>query len=91
MTRMMKQSKERLRRCVGCGQSFEKGTLLRVVRTAEGTSALDLSGKKNGRGAYLCRNKACLERAKKTRGFERSLHTGVPAGLYVEIEDNIGQ
>lgn len=65
-----------MRTCCGCRQSFPKKELIRVVRTPEGTIEIDLTGRKNGRGAYLCRSTECLRKAKKTGAFARSL--GVP-------------
>ncbi len=62
-----------MRMCTACRQMRPKKDLLRVVRTPEGVVALDETGRSNGRGAYLCRDSACLERALKTRAIERAL------------------
>lgn len=67
-----------VRQCVGCGEMKNKKELLRVIRTAENEILFDTTGKKNGRGAYLCPNGECLKKAVKTKGLERSLKTAVP-------------
>ena len=59
-----------VRRCVGCGEHFPKGELVRVLRTPEGEITLDLTGKKSGRGAYICKKQACLKKARKSRRIE---------------------
>lgn len=51
--------------CVGCGDMFDKRELIRVVKSPEGDISIDLTGKKNGRGAYICNNPECLKKAKK--------------------------
>lgn len=67
-----------VRQCVGCGEMKNKKELLRVIRTAENEILFDTTGKKNGRGAYLCPNGECLAKAVKKKGLERSLKTAVP-------------
>ena len=62
-----------MRMCVACREMRTKRELMRIVKTADGSLSLDLSGKLNGRGAYLCRAESCLLRAVKTRAFERAL------------------
>lgn len=62
-----------MRRCTGCGEMKSKKEMIRVIRTAEGEILLDATGKKNGRGAYLCFSAECLEKAVKSRGLERSI------------------
>ena len=71
-----------LRQCIGCGEMKSKKEMMRVVKSAEGEISLDLTGKKNGRGAYLCIQKECLERAAKNKGLERSFKMGIPAEVY---------
>ena len=63
----------------------DKRTLMRVLKTPEDEVVLDLTGRKNGRGAYLCRNLSCLEKARKTKGIERSLHVQIPKGVYESL------
>ncbi len=72
-----------IRQCVGCREMKSKKELLRVIKTPEDEVLLDVTGKKNGRGAYLCPKKECLEQAVKTKGLERSLKVSIPK---VEIE-----
>lgn len=66
------------RRCVGCGMSFPKKELIRIVRTAEGAVSLDFTGKKAGRGAYICKSTACFKKARKARRFENNLSCAIP-------------
>ena len=68
----MKTKREARRMCTGCGEMFDKRTLIRVVKSPEGEVSLDLTGKKNGRGAYVCNNLECLKKARKKRAFERA-------------------
>ena len=79
------QKKIPMRKCVGCGEMKDKRTLMRVLKTPEDEIVLDLTGKKNGRGAYLCKNLECLEKVKKTKGLERSLHVQIPAEVYENL------
>ena len=67
-----------LRQCVGCGQMKSKKEMMRVIKTAEGDIVLDKTGKKNGRGAYLCVSKECLQKAVKQKGLERSFKANIP-------------
>ena len=77
------------RRCTGCGEHFPKNTLIRVLRTPEGEVVLDLTGKKNGRGAYICKNAACLKKARKTRRIEVSLECRISDELYEKMEEEL--
>ena len=70
-----------LRQCVGCGEMKEKKEMIRVIKTAENEGRLETTGKKNGRGAYLCPDPECLKKASKNRGLERSLKIAVPKEL----------
>lgn len=67
-----------MRQCVGCGEMKNKKEMLRVIKTAEDKILLDTTGKKNGRGAYICSDGDCLKKAIKTKGLERSLKTAIP-------------
>lgn len=82
------------RRCVGCGNAFPKKELIRVVKTPDENIELDLTGKKSGRGAYLCRSGECLRKARKAKRLERSLSCGIPDEVYesliAELEGNAG-
>ena len=74
------------RRCTGCGERMAKGELVRVVREPDGAISLDRTGKKNGRGAYLCPKKDCLKKARKARRLERNLETAIPDEIYEALE-----
>ena len=78
----MKPKKIPQRQCVGCRTMYDKRTLLRVVKSPEGDISLDATGKKNGRGAYLCRSTDCLKKARKSRALERALETAIPDAVY---------
>ena len=67
-----------MRQCVGCGEMKNKKEMLRVIKTAENEIFLDTTGKKNGRGAYICPDGDCLKKAIKNKGLERSLKTAIP-------------
>lgn len=77
------------RRCSGCGERFPKPTLVRVVRSPEGEISLDFSGKKPGRGAYLCKNPACLKKARKSRRLEQNLSCAIPPDIYDALEGEL--
>lgn len=76
------QKKIPQRQCMGCRERKAKRELIRIVRGTDGTVRVDFSGKVNGRGAYLCPNAACLEKARKSRALERSLETPIPDEVY---------
>lgn len=78
----MAEKKIPLRKCTGCGNFFQKKELIRVIRTPEDEIVLDPTGKKNGRGAYICKSESCLLLAKKNRGIERSLKTTISPDVY---------
>ena len=73
-----------LRRCVGCGQMTPRLGLVRIAYNGSLVS-VDLTNKKPGRGAYICRSEECLGKAEKNRGIERSLKTAVPKAVYEEL------
>lgn len=75
-----------LRQCVGCGEMKGKKEMMRVLKTAEDDIVLDVTGKKNGRGAYLCMSKECLQKARKNKGLERSFKMGIPSDVYDIME-----
>lgn len=80
-----------MRQCVGCGQMKSKKEMMRVLKTAEGNIVLDVTGKMNGRGAYLCKCIDCLKLAKKTKGLERSFKMNIPDDVYVNLEKEFDQ
>ena len=75
-----------MRQCVGCGEMKSKKEMMRVLKTADGEIVLDTTGRKNGRGAYLCMNKECLVKARKNRGLERSFKMSIPDEIYENLE-----
>lgn len=75
-----------MRKCVGCGEMKSKKEMLRVLRTTEEEFVLDATGKKNGRGAYICFSKECLNKAIKNRGLERSFKQAIPKEVYERLE-----
>lgn len=75
-----------MRQCLGCNQHKPKAELLRVVRTPEGETVLDFTGKRSGRGAYICRDVACLRRVRKSHRLERSLDCSIPDTVYDRME-----
>jgi uncharacterized protein len=81
-----------LRQCVGCGEMKSKKEMLRILKMSETNDiVLDVSGKKNGRGAYICRNKDCLMKAIRNKGLERSIKTGIPQEVYLSLEKEFDQ
>ncbi len=78
-----------LRRCAGCNEQKSKKEFVRVVRTPEGNIILDETGKANGRGVYLCPNKACLQKARKAKRLERNLDMQIPDEIYAELEEKL--
>ena len=87
----MANKKIPMRKCVGCQEMKEKKSLIRVVKTAEGDIILDDTGKKNGRGAYICKSLECSKKAKKTKALERSLGVSVSEQVYEELEKEMNQ
>ena len=77
------------RRCLGCGESFPKKELLRIVRMAEGGVELDFTGKKSGRGAYTCKKLSCFKKARKAKRFEFNLETVIPDEVYLALESEL--
>ena len=71
-----------LRQCIGCGEMKSKKEMIRVIKTAEDQILLDATGRKNGRGAYLCPSMECFKKAVKGRGLERSFKMAIPREVY---------
>lgn len=80
-----------MRQCVGCGEMKSKKEMMRVLKTPEGPIVLDVTGRKNGRGAYLCRNLDCLKKARKSKGLERSFKMSIPEEVYDNLEKEFGE
>jgi predicted RNA-binding protein YlxR (DUF448 family) len=78
-----------LRRCNGCGESKPKKEMVRVVRAQNGDVSLDLTGKKPGRGAYVCPNAACFAKARKAKRIERALDVTIPEEIYAAMQAEI--
>ena len=83
---MPKVKKIPQRQCVGCRTMRDKKELLRVVKTPEGEIVLDTTGKKSGRGAYVCPDIQCLKKARKARALERALDVTIPEAVYDALE-----
>ena len=78
-----------MRQCVGCREMKPKKELVRVVRSPEGVISLDLKGKAPGRGAYICPDKSCLERARKSKALSRTFDQSVPDEVYAALAENL--
>ncbi len=86
---MMKTKKIPMRMCLGCGEMKPKRELIRVVKSKEGDISLDLTGKKSGRGAYICKSVECFEKARKARKFERSFSCMISEDIYNSMEGEL--
>ncbi|NLK20803.1 MAG: YlxR family protein [Epulopiscium sp.] len=85
----MKKRKIPLRKCTGCQEMKNKKELIRIVRNKEGEISLDYTGKKPGRGAYICPNEECLLKAQKIKGLERSFKINVPNEIYETLKSEL--
>ena len=83
---MLKPKKIPMRQCKGCREMFPKRELLRVVRSPEGEISLDMVGKKSGRGAYICKNVECFQKARKARSLERELECAISDEVYDQLK-----
>lgn len=79
--------KNPVRQCIGCGEMKNKKDMMRILRTPEEEIILDLTGKKNGRGAYLCKQSECLKLARKNKGLERSFKMSIQSQVYDKLEE----
>jgi predicted RNA-binding protein YlxR (DUF448 family) len=77
------------RQCIGCGEMKNKKEMIRVIKTPEENIIIDTTGKKNGRGAYICKSTECFSKAVKSRGLERSLKVSIPKEVYEELEKEL--
>lgn len=75
-----------MRQCLGCNEHKPKIELIRILRTPEGEITLDLTGKKSGRGAYICKNPACLKKLRKSRRAEANLGVSIPEEVWDALE-----
>ena len=87
----MSTKKIPLRQCIGCGEMKSKKEMIRVLKTAEDEIVLDATGRKNGRGAYLCPSMDCFKKAVKNKGLERSFKTEIPKEVYETLEKEMEQ
>lgn len=78
-----------MRRCLGCFESKPKKELIRVVKSADGEISIDKTGKKNGRGAYICYNKECLEKAIKAKRIEKEFETSISDDIYAKLRSDL--
>ena len=86
---MATKNKTPLRQCTGCREMKRKKEMIRVLKTPENEIVLDATGRKNGRGVYVCLSQECLEKAVKSRGLERSLKMAVPAAVYEDLKKEL--
>ena len=85
----MSMKKVPLRQCIGCQEMKSKKEMIRVIKTAEDEIMLDATGRKNGRGAYLCPSMECLKKAVKGKGLERSFKMAIPKEVYETLEKEV--
>ena len=88
---MEKVKKIPVRQCLGCNEHKPKAELIRVVRSPEGEISLDTRGKKSGRGAYICHNVKCLNKARKSKRIERALDVVIPEEIYDAMEAELSE
>ena len=80
-----------MRMCIGCGEMKNKKDLIRVLKDTEGLISIDVTGRKNGRGAYICPSVDCLKKAVKGKGLERSFKMAIPKEVYESLEKEMEQ
>lgn len=78
-----------LRKCVGCGEMIAKKDMLRIIKTKDDMVKIDLTGKENGRGAYLHRNMECFTKAMKSKGLERSFKMSIGTDIYEKLKKEL--
>lgn len=87
----MAEKKMPMRQCTGCREMKLKKDMIRVIKTNEGEILIDATGRKNGRGAYICPNQECLASARKNKGLERSFKMAIPAEIYDKLVEEMNQ
>lgn len=87
--KVQKVKKIPMRQCLGCNEHKPKRELIRVVRSPEGEISLDLVGKKSGRGAYICPDKTCFAKARRSKRIDRALECNIPVSIYDKMEQEI--
>ena len=88
---MSTEKKLQQRQCIGCGEMKNKRDLIRVLKTSDGQITIDATGRKNGRGAYLCPSMDCFKKAVKGKGLERSFKMAIPKEVYESLEKEMEQ
>lgn len=79
------------RQCIGCGEAKNKKELIRVLKSTDGSISIDATGRKNGRGAYLCPSMECFRKAVKGKGLERSFKMAIPKEIYESLEKEMAE
>lgn len=85
----MAERKIPMRKCTGCGEMKPKKELIRVVKSPEGEISLDLTGKKAGRGAYICHSRECFDKARKAKRLEKAFEMQIPDSIYEEMANQL--
>ncbi len=85
----MGAKKTPMRMCTGCREMQPKNTLIRIVKTPEGEIKFDSTGKLNGRGAYVCKNAVCLDKAQKTGALSRAFSTEIPKEIFSRLSERL--
>lgn len=85
------KKKQPERKCLGCGESKLKNELARIVRAPDGSVSLDLTGRKSGRGAYVCKSAECLKKARRAKRLEKSLEVSIPDEVYDALEKELAE
>lgn len=78
-----------MRKCLGCNEMKEKRSLIRVVRDPQGEISLDLTGKKSGKGAYICRSVECYKSAVRSKRFEKAFSCAIPKEVYEKMQEEL--
>lgn len=87
----MAERKIPMRKCLGCNEMKPKKELIRAVKSPDGEISLDLTGKKSGRGAYICPDKDCFLKARKAKRLEKALDTQIPDSVYEAMSEELGK
>ncbi len=87
----MAEKKLPMRQCTGCREMKLKRDMIRVIKTNENEILIDATGRKNGRGAYICPNQECLAKARKNKGIERSFKMAIPDEIYDKLVEEMNQ
>lgn len=80
-----------LRKCIACGNMYDKRELIRVIRSSEGVYSIDFTGKANGRGAYVCNSEECINKCLKTKALNRAFKENIPDDIYRKLSEEYEQ